>query len=151
MTGKLWSDICEYFTQNKSTKNNKKANKDEQTIEFNGEEENRFKGIIYHLNKDKNKNICDEGIINVTANGSLCSTLTKNIVDFNSDNYLRSNTGNNYDSCFTFDFKEKKLGHLIIQSKQEKIQITRIQLIGALRFQTATMIMIGKLLILETT
>lgn len=66
LTGKLWSDICEYFTQNKITKNNNKANKNEQTIEFDGKEENRFKGIIYHLNKDKDKNICDEGIINVT-------------------------------------------------------------------------------------
>lgn len=112
ITTNLWENICNRF--NKSLQNNES----EQIIkyEYDGNEQNAFKGIIYNFSKECNGNVNDKGIVSVTASSE--DRKAKHSVDLNDINtYFRSKCDIN--SWLMFDFKQKKIRptHYSIRTK----------------------------------
>ena len=109
MTAKLWNQLCEVFRScKKQTNNKKKTNQKEEKFEFDGNQSHRFEGIIHHLCLGKNKNICDEGIIDITSLKFYHDNPPKNVVDFDSNNYFFSNSSGGK-TWLKIDFKDKKI------------------------------------------
>ena len=126
LTTNLWNQLCEILVNNKEytkkeTKEmNKKQNKKEyQQIEFDGQANHRFNGIIHHLQGTEKTNICDRGIINVTSSSCYSNYLPKHAVDFDNNNYFFSSSSN---AWLKYDFKEKKIRptHYSIKTRNDQ-------------------------------
>lgn len=76
------SKLCEILVNPKEKIN--------QLIEFDGQANNRFNGIIRHLHGSVKTNICVRGIINVTSSTYTPDFPPKNAVDFDKKNYFWS-------------------------------------------------------------
>ena len=104
MTFTFWTNLCNFITGDKIQSNNN----DEQglKIEFNGDTNNRFCGIINYLSKRSGGNVCDKGIVDVTAS-TINYNQPKNVVDLASDAFFQ--TKNQPNQWLKYDFKEKKV------------------------------------------
>ncbi|KAK8887458.1 hypothetical protein M9Y10_038503 [Tritrichomonas musculus] len=99
LTLSLWQKLCEILLIHKEEN---KINK----IEFDGQPDHRFNGIIHHLQGSEKTNICDRGIINATSSTYKSDHPPKCAVDFESDSYFWSNDDNDW---LKYDFKKKKI------------------------------------------
>lgn len=121
ITGTLWRNLCKRFC--KEDENNKtsfgrqtkpqqkKQEPKKQVFAFNGEDQNRLKGIIHFLTQEAGGNVHDKGIVSVTPSSQFTNEsirLAKNVVDF--DNLeTRLLTGNKENSWLKYDFKDRKV------------------------------------------
>lgn len=106
MTSTFW-DKCKFIiTRNNSSSNakNKQKNENDLVIEFDGQENNRLKGIINYLSEKAGGNIYEKGIVDLTA--SSIATNIKYLVDLNQNIYQSHNLPNQW---VKYDFKEKKI------------------------------------------
>lgn len=101
MRSDLWHKLCEIFIEKFQVISQK-----DKKFEFDGNNNNRFKGIINYLRGEQKINVCDAEIVNVTASSFNSNRLPKNAVDFDSKNYFLSD--NNY-PWLKYDFKDKKI------------------------------------------
>lgn len=112
MTKTLWRKLNQCFYTN-FTKTNKKINKNryipkDRSIEFDGNEEHGFQGIIHKLTEEIGGNVNDKGMVNVTSSPSNGNDYdSKNIVDFDDNHYFQSK--NELNSWVKFDFQELKV------------------------------------------
>ena len=106
ITQEMWTKIKGIIIDKHSnTKSNKKG---EIKFEYNGDSSQQFKGIISYLAGTENKNVSDEGIVDVTSKSSeQGGHLLKNVVDFNSNEYYLSYYGG--EEWIKYDFKERKV------------------------------------------
>lgn len=107
ITGQLWQKICKYIYNNQQLK--EESIERNIKIDYDGNSDHLFEGIIHHLSRGKNKNIHDLGIINVSSPNDNSNHPPKNAVDFGSRDYFYSHTGNNYDSWLEYDFKNMRI------------------------------------------
>lgn len=114
MTNSLWKNISDFIcTKNKlKTKDNEKhLIKDVTKIDFDYNENNRFKGIISFIGNGNPKNLVDEGVIDITNSklwGDNKRYLPKNVVNYEDDN-LWFDSANKPNSWLCINFKEKKI------------------------------------------
>lgn len=80
---------------------------------YDGQETNKFKGIIYHLTKQFGGNVHDKGVVCVKASSEDNSAnLAKNVVDFdnkeNDQNRMRT-SDNDKESWIQYDFVDRRV------------------------------------------
>lgn len=105
MTGKIWTNLCEcfYFNHVPSLK--------EREFKFDGNDQNRLKGIIHQLTKEAGGNVSDQGIVDITSSSisSFQNSYPKNAVDFDDIQSFYASQNDKYDQWIQFDFKERKI------------------------------------------
>jgi hypothetical protein len=103
----IWQSICRRLIQSISEvgRNNRVAKLHGR--EFAVQTSSRFSGIIPHLTPEHGGNVCDAGIVDVTASSINGSFFPKQGVDLSTDNSFESNT--NSDQWLCYDFKELKI------------------------------------------
>ena len=123
MTEDIWCHIRAriinkgHGTQDSPNKSLTKSNQNE--IFYNGGSDPRFEGIIHQLTEEAGGNVHDKGVVNVTASSEYIDgdRNPKNVVDFDSYKWFRSQ--GNPNSWLEYDFKERKVKptHYSIKSK----------------------------------
>lgn len=117
MTESLWSKFKKCFYVNK--KSSSSSQKDDgcrghnyaikcRQIEYDGNKEHAFSGIIHELTKEAGGNVDDKGFVKVTASSINGSYHPKNAVDLdNSDNFFHSYNVEN--TWLQYDFLKRKV------------------------------------------
>lgn len=100
MTATIWRKLCSCILDSIEEKEKNKV------FKFDGNPSHRFSGIINYLRRNKQTNICDEGIISVTASSKENDHLPKYAVDFENDEFFHSDSSNDW---LQYDFKDKKI------------------------------------------
>lgn len=137
VTNKLWDNLCrrmENGFQNQTNsrryvRNQKeKVSKEEKSFLYDGNEANQFKGIIHKLTEECGGNVCDKGVVTVSASSVYSSTYEpKYVVDLDNNNkMLFSNDLPN--SWIKFDFKERKINPTHYSIKSHTTYVTKSHL-----------------------
>ena len=103
-----WISICKrlLLTPTKNIESATRYNeKENSSIEFKFDENNKFNGIIKYLSKKTNGNILENGTVGITTNSQDEDCPLKNLVDLDSNHYYRS--VENPLAIITFDFKDR--------------------------------------------
>lgn len=120
MSNKIWQKINQYirsqFTMNKYTfnpENHHYLYKDYIYIEYDGNENNRFKGLINHLTNQCNGNVYEKGIIDIKSTKEYEEKFNNShhspqfVVDLNNRNYYHSICKEG--AWLKYDFKDRKV------------------------------------------
>lgn len=115
MTTSLWTKLRQFFfitqEQRSSKTRQQRYTKIGESFEYDGNESNRFNGIIRHLTKESGGNVSENGTVKVTASstqGNNQEQRPKFAVDFDDfGHYFHSNNEKN--SWLQFDFGERKI------------------------------------------
>lgn len=111
LTTILWLKLKKCFYMNKDLPKENvgdRYNYIGRKIEYDGNVENAFKGIICQLTKESGGNVDDKGIVKVTASSELNNYFAKYAVDLDDcNNYFESNDISN--SWLQYDFQNQRI------------------------------------------
>lgn len=114
MTKRLWRKLSHCFYTNfakkgqKRPKNKKRYLSKDVLVEFDGDDNHCFNGIIHKLTEESGGNVAEVGKVKVTSsppNGS--EYISKHVVDFGDNNYFQSK--NEINSWIKYDFQDSKV------------------------------------------
>lgn len=124
ITTSLWLKLkrCFYVNKNLPKENiGNRYNPVGTKFEYDGQNQNAFKGIICHLTKECGGNVDDKGVVKVTASSIFCnSSIAKYAVDLNDcTHYFETNNIEN--SWLQYDFKNQKVHptHYTIRTRHD--------------------------------
>ena len=112
MTNSLWTNLCRCFYVNYDPKQCKKHIErylyEGELFEYDGNEMNRFKGIIHHLTEKTGGNVNDNKTVIVTASSSFSNRYAKYAVDLD-DKYHYFQSQAHPNSWIKYDFGDMKV------------------------------------------
>lgn len=126
ITNELWRKLCPCFyvnIQSSRRTNRNRYFKDqhiEKKIEYDGNSDHCFQGIIHHLTELSGGNIADKGIIGISSSSINKTYYPKYVVDLDDKtHYFQSE--DRQDAWIKFDFKDRKIrpSHYSIRTRHD--------------------------------